>query len=134
MTEAETLVELLIANRKVDRFIGYLEAEAVERRVSYAELHERALGILWRLQRLGLSRGDHLIIFLNNNEAFIDGFWAALAGGIVPVPLAVGISDEHRFKLLRIAKQLGAAMALHGPQGDRAARRICRGARRAGGI
>jgi len=107
MTKAETMVELLIANRKADRHIGYLETEAVERRVSYAELHERALGILWRLQRLGLSRGDHLIIFLNNNEAFVDGFWAAIAGGIVPVPLAVGISDEHRFKLLRIAKQLG---------------------------
>lgn len=107
MTEAETMVELLIANRKADRYIGYLETETVERRVYYAELHERALGILWRLQRLGLSRGDHLIIFLNNNEAFIDGYWAALAGGIVPVPLAVGISDEHRRKLLRIAKQLG---------------------------
>jgi len=107
MTEAETLVELLIANRQVDRHIGYLEGESVERRVSYAELHERALGILWRLRRLGASRGDPLIIFLNNNEAFIDGFWAALCGGIVPVPLAVGISDEHRFKLLRVAQQLG---------------------------
>ncbi len=107
MTEAETMVELLIASRKADRYIGYLETETVERRVSYAELYERALGILWRLQRFGLSRGDHLIVFLNNNEAFIDGYWAALAGGIVPVPLAVGISDEHRFKLLRVAKQLG---------------------------
>ncbi len=107
MTEAETMVELLIASRKADRYIAYLETETVERRVSYAELYERALGILWRLQRFGLSRGDHLIIFLNNNEAFIDGYWAALAGGIVPVPLAVGISDEHRFKLLRVAKQLG---------------------------
>ena len=108
MIAAETLVELLIGNRRADRHIGYLEAEDVERRVSYAELHERALGILWRLRRLGAARGDHLIIFLNNNEAFIDGFWAALAGGIVPVPLAVGISDEHRFKLLRVARQLGA--------------------------
>ncbi len=107
MTAAETLVELLIANRKADRYIGYLETDSVERRVSYAELHERALGILRRLRRLGLSRGDHLILLLNNNEAFIDGYWAALAGGIVPVPLAVGISDEHRFKLLRVARQLG---------------------------
>jgi acyl-CoA synthetase (AMP-forming)/AMP-acid ligase II/acyl carrier protein len=49
-----------------------------------------------------------MILFLNNNEAFIDGFWGALAGGIVPVPLAVGISDEHRWKLLRIAKKLGS--------------------------
>jgi len=107
MTEAETLVDLLIANRRVDRDIGYLESEQAERRISYQELHERALGILHLMLRQGAARGDHLIIFLNNNEAFIDGFWAALAGGIVPVPLAVGISDEHRWKLLRIARQLG---------------------------
>ncbi|MCB1958682.1 MAG: AMP-binding protein, partial [Rhodocyclaceae bacterium] len=30
-----------------------------------------------------------------------------ILGGIVPVPIAVGISDEHRRKLLRIARQLG---------------------------
>jgi acyl-CoA synthetase (AMP-forming)/AMP-acid ligase II/aryl carrier-like protein len=107
MIEAETLVDLLVTPRPADRHVGYLEAENVERRVTYAELQARALGILRRLQRLGAARGDPLIIFLNNNEAFIDGFWAALAGGIVPVPLAVGISDEHRFKLLRVARQLG---------------------------
>jgi hypothetical protein len=32
----------------------------------------------------------------------------AWLGGIVPVPVAVGISDEHRHKLLRIARKLGA--------------------------
>ncbi len=107
MTPAKTLVSLLATNARVDQYIGYLEADQVERRVSYAELEQRALGILWHLQQLGARRGDHLIIFLNNNEAFIDGFWGALAGGIIPVPLAVGISDEHRLKLLRVARQLG---------------------------
>ncbi|MDZ7769279.1 MAG: hypothetical protein U5K38_09460 [Woeseiaceae bacterium] len=34
-------------------------------------------------------------------------FWGAMLGGIVPVPVAVGISDEHRQKLFRIARQLG---------------------------
>ncbi len=106
MTAAETLVDLLIANARADRHISYLETEQSERRVTFAELHGRALGILRRLLRKGAARGDHLILFLNNNEAFIDGFWAALAGGIVPVPLSVGISDEHRWKLLRIARQL----------------------------
>jgi acyl-CoA synthetase (AMP-forming)/AMP-acid ligase II/acyl carrier protein len=48
-----------------------------------------------------------MIIFLSNNEQFLDGFWAAVCGGITPVPLAVGISDEHRHKLLRIARKLG---------------------------
>jgi len=42
-----------------------------------------------------------------SNEQFVDAFWACLYGGIVPVPVAVGISDEHKQKLLRIAKQLG---------------------------
>jgi acyl-CoA synthetase (AMP-forming)/AMP-acid ligase II/acyl carrier protein len=35
-------------------------------------------------------------------------FWAAILGGIVPVPVALGISDEHRHKLLRIARRLGS--------------------------
>ena len=70
-------------------------------------MHARAIGILYHLQAAGARRGDKMIIFLSNNEQFLDGFWAALCGGIVPVPLAVGISDEHRHKLLRVARKLG---------------------------
>jgi acyl-CoA synthetase (AMP-forming)/AMP-acid ligase II/acyl carrier protein len=102
-----TLIEILEANRDAPHAIHYLEGEHDERVVPFGELYERALGILWHLQRLGADRGDKLIIFLNHNEQFIDGFWAALSGGIVPVPLAVGISDEHRHKLLRVARRLG---------------------------
>jgi acyl-CoA synthetase (AMP-forming)/AMP-acid ligase II/aryl carrier-like protein len=103
-----TLVEMLENNRKVDRAITYIEGEHAERRVSYGELYTRAVGILHHLQALGAERGDKLIIFLNNNEQFLDGFWAAVCGSIVPVPLAVGISDEHRHKLLRVARKLGS--------------------------
>ena len=85
----------------------YLEGESAERRVPYAEVHARAVGILHHLQAMGAQRGDKLIIFLSNNEQFLDAFWAAVCGGIVPVPLAVGISDEHRHKLLRVARKLG---------------------------
>jgi acyl-CoA synthetase (AMP-forming)/AMP-acid ligase II/aryl carrier-like protein len=102
-----SLVEMLENNRKVDRAITYVDGENSERRVSYGELYTRALGILHHLQALGAQRGDKLIVFLNNNEQFLDGFWAAICGGIVPVPLAVGISDEHRHKLLRVARKLG---------------------------
>jgi acyl-CoA synthetase (AMP-forming)/AMP-acid ligase II/acyl carrier protein len=105
---ATTLTEILEANRKLPRHITYLEGEGEARKVSFGELHERALGILHHLQRLGARRGDKLILFLSNNEAFIDAFWAAILGGIVPVPVALGISDEHRHKLLRIARKLGA--------------------------
>jgi len=102
-----TLVDVLESNRGVDRAVTYVEGESSERRVPYGDIHQRALGILYHLQTLGAQRGDKMIIFLSNNEQFLDGFWAAVCGGIVPVPLAVGISDEHRHKLLRVARKLG---------------------------
>ena len=102
-----TFVDVLESNRGVDRAVTYVDGENSERRVPYGDIHRRALGILYHLQALGAQRGDKMIIFLSNNEQFLDGFWAALCGGIVPVPLAVGISDEHRHKLLRVARKLG---------------------------
>jgi acyl-CoA synthetase (AMP-forming)/AMP-acid ligase II/aryl carrier-like protein len=102
-----TLTELLERNRSLERSITYVEGENIERRVRFEEVHARALGILHHLQSLGAQRGDKIIIFLSNNEQFLDAFWAAVYGGIVPVPLAVGISDEHRHKLLRVARKLG---------------------------
>jgi acyl-CoA synthetase (AMP-forming)/AMP-acid ligase II/acyl carrier protein len=87
--------------------IGYLEGEGAERSLPLAKLRRRALGILYHLQRIGAQPGDLLILHVASNEQFIDAFWACLYGGIVPVPVAVGISDEHKQKLLRIAQQLG---------------------------
>jgi acyl-CoA synthetase (AMP-forming)/AMP-acid ligase II/acyl carrier protein len=107
MSTPATLTELIEGNRKVARHITYLEGEQNERSVSFADLYTRALGILYHLQKLGARRGDHLILFLGDNEPFIDAFWGAVLGGIIPVPVALGISAEHRHKLLRIARKLG---------------------------
>src|SRR3982750_839874 len=107
ITRADTLGELITLNRTAKRTISYLESENSERVVSYEELHQRALGILFHLQKVGAKPGDKLIIYLANNEQFLDAFWAGMLGGIVPVPVALGISDEHKHKLLRIAKKLG---------------------------
>jgi len=107
MPNATTLNQLIERNRGFPRNITYLEGENDARAVSFGELYERALGILYHLQRIGARRGDKLILYLANNEQFIDVFWAAILGGIVPVPVALGISEEHRHKLLRIAHRLG---------------------------
>ena len=107
MLNATTLTELFESNRKVAGKVTYLEGENDSREVSYPELYERALGILYHLQRIGARRGDKLILFLGHNEQFVDAFWAAILGGITPVPIALGISDEHRHKLLRVARKLG---------------------------
>jgi len=106
LTAADTLNALLEANREAARSVTYLEGERETRAVSFGQLYERALGILHHLQRLGARPGDQLILFLSSNEPFVDAFWAALLGGIVAVPVAPGISDEHRRKLLRIARKL----------------------------
>jgi acyl-CoA synthetase (AMP-forming)/AMP-acid ligase II len=106
-SKVTTLTEMIEGNRNVARSITYLEGENDSREVSYGELYERALGILYHLQRIGARRGDKLILLLANNEQFLDAYWAAILGGIIPVPVAPGISDEHRHKLLRIARKLG---------------------------
>jgi acyl-CoA synthetase (AMP-forming)/AMP-acid ligase II/acyl carrier protein len=107
MSKATTLLQVIENNRGIHGNVSYVEGENEIRHVSFAELYERALGILYHLQRLGAKRGDKLIVLLGSNEQFIDAFWAAILGGIVPVPVALGISDEHRHKLLRIARRLG---------------------------
>ncbi|MGH8139051.1 MAG: non-ribosomal peptide synthetase [Steroidobacteraceae bacterium] len=107
MLNATTLIELIERNRAFPRSLTYLDGENDTREVSFGELYDRATGILYHLQRIGARRGDKLILFLGNNEQFIDAFWAAILGGIIPVPVALGISNEHRHKLLRIGRKLG---------------------------
>ena len=107
MFNATTLTDLIESNRNAPRSITYVEGEQNERSVAFGELYERALGVLHSLQKLGAKPGDKLILFLAGNEQLIDAFWAAILGGIVPVPVAPGISDDHRLKLLRIARKLG---------------------------
>src|SRR5579871_3077196 len=103
---APTLTALMDSQRSFPGRLTYLAGERESHTVGYAELYERALTILHHLQRLGARPGDPLILLLSSNEPFIDAFWAAILGGIVPVPIAPGISDEHRHKLLRIARRL----------------------------
>jgi acyl-CoA synthetase (AMP-forming)/AMP-acid ligase II len=107
LKDATTLTALMEGNREAKGAIHYHDSERDGRSVSCGQLYERALGILYRLQRLGARPGDKLILLLSGNEPFIDAFWAAVLGGIIPVPVAPGISDEHRHKLLRIARKLG---------------------------
>jgi len=107
MIQYQTLPEMLDYRSRGPLAIGYLEGEHVEKSLRLADLRRRALGILHHLQRIGAEPGDLLILHVASNEQFLDAYWACLYGGIVPVPVAVGISDEHKHKLLRIARQLG---------------------------
>lgn len=106
MLNFDTLADALEQNNRSDRTVTYIEGKDVEKVVSYQQLHQRALGMLFHLQQRGLQAGDELIVLTRNNEKFIDAYWGAIFGGVVPVPVAVGISDEHRSKLYRIFSKL----------------------------
>lgn len=106
MSSFTTLIEALEQHSTDERSLTYIEGKETESSITFKQLHQRALGMLHHFQKQGLKPGDELIIFLRNNETFLDAFWGAIFGGIIPVPVAVGISDEHRSKLYKIYNKL----------------------------
>jgi acyl-CoA synthetase (AMP-forming)/AMP-acid ligase II len=104
-----TLPAALHANLREDRQLVFIDGEDDQRALSLAGLHRRARRLLGALQRKGVREGEALILFINDNERFLEMFWACVLGGIVPVPIAVGISDEHRRKLFRVFAQFDRA-------------------------
>ena len=102
----DDLTQLLQDARTKEREIRFIDGDKDETVISFSQLWDNAVNLLGALQDRGMSAGDELVIFTKSNEKFVTAFWAAILGGIVPVPVAVGISDEHRFKLFRILGQL----------------------------
>jgi acyl-CoA synthetase (AMP-forming)/AMP-acid ligase II/acyl carrier protein len=109
MPSWETLPDILRQHGGSSAFIEYIEGQSDRRQVSYAETMANALGVLHHFQAAGMRPGDRVILFTPSTEQFVDGFWACQLGGLVPVPVAVGISDDHRYKLLKIFSLLGNA-------------------------
>lgn len=106
MSTISILNDALLERRSTDRAVTFIEANDDHRRLSYEQLYLNSLRVLYDLQASDVSAGDQLIILLKDNRTFVEAFWACILGGIVPVPVAVGISDEHRAKLLRIFNRL----------------------------
>jgi acyl-CoA synthetase (AMP-forming)/AMP-acid ligase II len=102
-----TLVDVLATRGNSNRYIRYLDGQDDRRAITFGGLRFAALGVLFHLQAFGAQPGDRVILHTSSNEQFIDGFWACLLGGLVPVPVAVGISDDHRLKLLQVFSTLG---------------------------
>ena len=102
-----TLHELLVGPFADTRSVHLHRSDSECESFTYRELYQQGCQLHHVLHERGAKVNDFLLIFLNDNPAFLRGFWGGVLGGIIPVPLAVGIADEHRFKLLRIAKKLG---------------------------
>ncbi|CAN5452722.1 mutanobactin A non-ribosomal peptide synthetase MubE [soil metagenome] len=109
MRRFETLHHLLAANARDDRHITFIDGENEQHTLTFTWLRRRALAVLGALQRKGLRRGDAVVLYLTDNERFLEMFWACTLGGIVTVPLATGGTDEHRHKLFRVYQQFERA-------------------------
>jgi amino acid adenylation domain-containing protein/non-ribosomal peptide synthase protein (TIGR01720 family) len=70
--------------------------------LSYAALQQSALLALGVLQQKGIKRGSELVFQVENNQTFLIAFWACVLGGIIPVPLTVGATEEHRKKIFSV--------------------------------
>ncbi|WP_165763842.1 non-ribosomal peptide synthetase [Halalkalibacter urbisdiaboli] len=94
------------SEKQSENGIRFINGDDKEDFCSYNELYEKALYILNYLQEKGITRGNELILQIEESEKFIPIFWACLLGGIIPVPISVGHNDEHKEKLFRIWQTL----------------------------
>lgn len=101
-----TLPEALDELSGLDRTIRLINRSGEESVIGFAGLRSRALALLHHFQSRGIGAGDEMLLVLNRNDAFLDAYWACLYGGIVPVPLAPGVTDEQRRKIFRVAAAL----------------------------
>jgi len=86
--------------------IRFLDNDDAGLYLEYRGLLQRARGLLGYLQQQGLQAGDKLVLFVRNNRAFIDAFWACQLGGLVPVPLSAGVQRAALAKLVQVTVKL----------------------------
>jgi acyl-CoA synthetase (AMP-forming)/AMP-acid ligase II len=102
-----TLADALDAAAQTDGEIGFIDGANDERRLSYRLLKRGALRMLAVLQNEGAKAGDPVILYIADNLRFLQFYWAAIYGGMTPVPVAAGATEAHLAKLARIWAHMG---------------------------
>lgn len=93
---------LLRAAAAQNRGIVFVNSGEQEDYLSYRGLYDEALRCLGTLQQKGVQAGDEVVLQVSDNRSFLIVFWACLLGRIIPVPLSIGIQNEHKRKLLLV--------------------------------
>ena len=101
-----SLVETIRRSRTGSCLIQIVTAMADRRTLSVDELYEMASRRLAFLHSKGLGEGGYCILYLYDELACLETFWACLMGGIIAVPIAPGQRTDHKQKLLEVAAQL----------------------------
>jgi len=101
-----TLSDAIQQTAKGNKSITYIKSRNDEFTVSYRELYNRALRLLYQLQQAGVKQGDELILLAEDNVQFVDVFWAAILGGITVVPLNAASQNGAQKRMLSVFQTL----------------------------
>lgn len=103
MTGYVTLVEMLLSKKtETNKGITIIRGESNETFISYADLLDRALKVLYGLQQRGIGPKEEVVFQIEDPEKLIYTFWACILGGMIPVPLSLASSDDYRHKLVNV--------------------------------
>lgn len=100
MDNYQSLVEILQNNNS--KRIIHIKNEQEETSVTYQQLYQNACGVLFQLQSWGIKPDDELIMAIEDNEVFLNVFWACLLGKIIAVPVTASTNNENKLKILKI--------------------------------
>lgn len=102
MSHRTLLDGLSIARKNLNKGITFINGADDEEFLSYQDVYDQMLLRLGYLQAKGLQPKDEVVFQLEDNKDFLLSFWACVAGGFIPVPLAVAHHQEGIAKLTKI--------------------------------
>ena len=102
----QTLNDLFIDQIEKEGYIRFINRKSEEKEISFSEFGVNIKKCLGLFQNLGFKSNDEIVINTKSNIKFLECFWAAILGGMIPVPVAVGVGEEHRKKLFKVLLQL----------------------------
>ncbi|MDP4143546.1 MAG: amino acid adenylation domain-containing protein [Bacillota bacterium] len=106
MSNAKNLCDVIENASRKEAGIILINDNGSEKFLPYKDLYDKAKGILYNIKKQGITRENEVVMQIEDNENFIYIFWACILGGIIPVPLHVGINKEQRKQLFNVFKAL----------------------------
>ena len=103
----KTLIDAIknVSNEE-NKGITFIKLQNNEKFISYRDLYEQSLIILSNLQILSVRPMDKIIFQINDNEKFMNLFWACILGRITSVPLPIGNNNEQCMKLFKVVSSI----------------------------
>ncbi|WP_167956552.1 non-ribosomal peptide synthetase [Anaerosporobacter faecicola] len=106
MINEDNLSRCLLSASTKEKGITFIKEDGIDEYISYKQVYVRAKELLYSLRNRGISADNEVILQIDDHADFIYLFWACILGGIVPVPLHVGVNREQRNQLTQVFSTL----------------------------